>query len=141
MLYARSIPTRYFTPQEANEVVPAIRAYLLKIREDGQALVALERARLEAESEQEVARIGEVMTRRVLGQAHLLDRIHALGAELMDPLELGRVRFPAMRNGEPVWLIWNLGEPKIERWSPIGAPLFGSRAASESTRVGWEWRN
>lgn len=140
MLHARSVPPRYFTPQEANELVPTIRAYLRKVRDHGRELRELERA-LEAASEGDDVRIREQMELCAQGQAHLLDRILELGAELIDPLELGRVRFPAMRNGEPVWLIWNMDDPKVEKWAPISTQVFGPRPVAPSARVRWEWRN
>ncbi|MEO1227585.1 MAG: DUF2203 family protein [Myxococcota bacterium] len=141
MLSARTLPSRYFTPQEANELIPTIRAFLLKIHEHTRTLLRIER---------ELDALGPVPAREALliqreererGQTHLLERIEALGAELVDPLELGRVRFPAMRNGEPVWLLWNLGEAKVESWTPMGGQLFGPRPLAGTVPVRWEWRN
>lgn len=141
MLNARSVPPRYFTPQEANELVPTIRAYLNKVRDHGRELLALEREVARAETEAQREEIRQAMDRCVLGQAHLLERILEMGAELMDPLEIGRVRFPAMRNGEPVWLIWHMGESKVEKWAPIAPQVFGPRPLDPSAPVRWEWRN
>lgn len=141
MLNPRSIPSRYFTPQEANELVPTVRAYMLALREHGQALLDIARA-LDANIDPETrVNLEAEQADRELGQGHLLERLGDLGAELMDPLEMGRIRFPAVRNGEPVWLIWNLGDAKIERWAPIGARVFGPRPVDERTPVRWEWRN
>lgn len=141
MLHARAVPPRYFTPQEANELVPTLRAYLFKVRAQGQELRQLEHARQAAGSAEERQRIDEAKRQVQLGQGHLLDRILDLGAELLDPLELGRVRFPALRNGEPVWLYWTLGEPRVLKWAPVSARLFGPRPVKEPGAVRWEWRN
>lgn len=140
MLHAKSLPARYFTPQEANELVPTIRAYLLKLREHAIALLELER-RLDDAGHEERAPLETQKAERELGQSHLIDRIAELGAELIDPLEVGRVRFPAMRNGEPVWLIWNLGDAKVEKWTPMGSRVFGPQMGPESRAPRWEWRN
>lgn len=142
MLHTRSMPSRYFTPQEANELVPTIRAYLLAIHDHTRALLRLSRDWDTAADEAAREEIARQRSTREVGQAHLLTRIEDLGAELMDPLEIGRVRFPAMRNGEPVWLLWNLGETKIENWTPMGTQIFGARPVSGGpSRVRWEWRN
>lgn len=141
MLYASSAPPRYFTPQEANAVVPSIRAYLFKIREHGRVLREIERALDDASGEEERARLRLERSQRAAAQAHLLERIGALGGELIDPLELGQVRFRAMRNGEPVWLVWHLEDRRVERWTPIASRIFGQRPPQNEPRVGWEWRN
>lgn len=141
MFNARTLPARYFTPQEANELIPTVRAYLLKVHEHTRALLRLERDldNLGASPEREALLVQREERER--GQAHLLERIAALGAELMDPVEVGRVRFPALRNGEPVWLLWNLGEATIESWTPMGSQVFGARPLAGPLRVRWEWRN
>lgn len=142
MLYPRSVPMRYFTPQEANELLPLVRAYLLKVREHAEALRHLERAIDDCSDALERDELENIRADRELGQSHLLERLGELGAELMEPVELGMVRFPAMRNGEPVWLVWLVGEAKVARWARIGPPLFGFRARDEeAASVRWEWRN
>ena len=141
MLSPRSLPPRYFTPQEANELVPRVRAYLLALRKHGRALRDIDRALDAAVAADARAELERARAEHELGQAHLLERIAALGAELVDPLEMGRVRFPAMRNGEPVWLFWSLGEPKVKTWAPIGARVFGSRPVRGDPGARWEWKN
>ena len=141
MLSVRSIPLRYFTPQEANELIPTVRAYLFKIREHGQVLLALERTLEQTIGDEQRHALEATIGNRALAQAHLLDRLDELGAELIDPLEMGRVRFPALRNGEPVWLVWHVGEPRVERWTPIGSRVFGPRKVDEGFSVRWEWKN
>jgi hypothetical protein len=45
----------------------------------------------------------------------LIHRIEALGCIVKD-IDLGLVDFPSMRNGEPVYLCWKAGEPRIAHW-------------------------
>lgn len=141
MLSSRLMPERYFTPQEANDLVPTVRAYFRKIQEHGQVLLQLEKQFNEAKTPSDRLPIEEEIASRELGQAHLLERIDALGAQIIDPLEMGRVRFPALRNGEPVWLVWTLNEAKVQSWAPMRSRIFGQQPVDQSTEVRWEWRN
>ena len=141
MLSSRLMPPRYFTPQEANDLVPTIRAYFLKIQEHGQVLLQLKRQLDLAHRVRDTQTLEEEVASRELGQAHLLDRIEALGAQILDPLEMGRVRFPALRNGEPVWLVWSLGHAHVQHWMPMRGQVFGAQPMDRATTVRWEWRN
>ncbi|MBX2810325.1 MAG: DUF2203 domain-containing protein [Myxococcales bacterium] len=141
MLSSWLMPGRYFTPQEANDLVPTIRAYFRKIREHGQVLLELEKRMAVVITDEDRHPLEREIARRESGQAHLLDRIDALGAQIIDPLEMGRVRFPALRNGEPVWLVWNLHETQVNQWTPMRSFVFGQRPVDQAKDVRWEWRN
>lgn len=45
----------------------------------------------------------------------LVEEIHALGVELKD-VELGLIDFPAVHDGEDVYLCWQFGEDRIRFW-------------------------
>ena len=45
----------------------------------------------------------------------LIYRIEALGCVVKD-IDLGLVDFPSMRDDEPIYLCWKLGEPKVAYW-------------------------
>jgi len=57
--------------------------------------------------------------------ARLIYRIEAFGCVLKD-IDLGLVDFPAMRDDEPIYLCWKLGEPRVGYWHGI-EESFGSR--------------
>ena len=54
----------------------------------------------------------------------LLHRILATGAEVKD-INTGLLDFPALRNGQPVYLCWKYGEEKIEFWHEIETGFAG----------------
>ncbi|HZV77065.1 MAG TPA: DUF2203 domain-containing protein [Candidatus Babeliales bacterium] len=45
----------------------------------------------------------------------LIYRIESLGCVVKD-IDLGLIDFPSMRDDEPVYLCWKLGEPKVAYW-------------------------
>lgn len=114
--------SRTYTIEEANALVPEVRAVLLQIaveqrrlaqaheemhrrlEGDGDPVALAEAGRHEAE----MAEIAEGI--RTL-QAHL----EARGIQLRD-LEMGLVDFPAERDGRRVWLCWRLSDPRVAFW-------------------------
>lgn len=115
-------PERTFTIEEANALVPEVRAVLLQMAVEQQRLqrahhemhLRLEgngdpSARSDADRlEAEVAQIADDI--RSL-QLHLNER----GIVVRD-LEMGLVDFPAERDGRRVWLCWRLADPAVAFW-------------------------
>ena len=113
---------RSYTIDEANALVPQVRAVLLQMAVEqrrldashadmhrqldanGDPTAAAEAGRREAE----VADIREGMRTLLL---HLAD----LEVELRD-IEMGLVDFPGERDGEAVWLCWRLADPRVAFW-------------------------
>jgi hypothetical protein len=48
----------------------------------------------------------------------LIHRIESFGCIVKD-IDLGLVDFPAVHEGEPVYLCWKAGEPRITHWHSI----------------------
>ena len=115
---------RIYTIDEANDLIPQVRAVLLQL--------AVEQRRLDAShaemhrqldangdpgsaaaagrQEAEVADIRE-------GMRTLLLHLSEMGVELRD-LEMGLIDFPGERDGAPVWLCWRLSDPSVAFWHP-----------------------
>lgn len=113
---------RVYTIEQANDLIPQVRAVLLQL--------ALEQRRLDAShaemhrqldangdpaaaaaavrQEAEVAEIRE-------GMRTLLVHLGEMGVELRD-VEMGLVDFPGERDGQPVWLCWRLADPSVAFW-------------------------
>jgi hypothetical protein len=114
---------RTFTPEEANSALRHVRPL-------AERMVEL-RARLtELEGEQrEVVRIvagngsgegvGDARTPEFAQLARELQEVttelHLLGVQVKDA-DSGLLDFPAVRDGEPVLLCWQVGEPAVEWW-------------------------
>jgi hypothetical protein len=116
-----------YTIDEANELLPQVRAVLLQL--------AVEKAKLEAAVNalathgsgetngnaahaDALARSEAEMTQIGGGMRALVEHLESLGIELRD-LEQGLVDFPGERDGRPVWLCWVLSEPAVAHWHPI----------------------
>jgi hypothetical protein len=113
---------RIYTIDEANALVPQVRAVLLQMAVEqrrldashadmhrqldanGDPTAAAEAGRREAE----VAEIRE-------GMRTLLLHLSELEVELRD-IEMGLVDFPGERDGEAVWLCWRLADPRVAFW-------------------------
>ena len=119
---------RHWTPEQANELLPIVGAIVRRVRdarrrlaEEGLDTDFTERAlatgggwpgREHAEASVEVA----------LGLA-TLDRLDIVVRDL----ERGLVDFPALRDGDEVYLCWLLDEPSVGHWHGIETGFAGRR--------------
>jgi hypothetical protein len=113
---------RTYTIDEANALVPEVRAVLLQLavqhQHVGQAHEELhdllsangagQNAEREARLEREIAELDA-------GIRGLLNHLATLGVQVRD-LEMGLVDFPGERDGRPVWLCWRLSDPRVSHW-------------------------
>jgi len=58
---------------------------------------------------------------------NLLHKVQATGALVKD-MSSGLLDFPAIRNGQEVYLCWKVGEEKIEYWHEIEAGFAGRQS-------------
>jgi hypothetical protein len=119
---------RRYSIEEANAILPQVRAVLLQLAVEkgrlGNAVAALAahsdgsagngnvaHADAMARSEAEMSEIGG-------GMRALVEHLESLGVELRD-LEQGLVDLPGMRDGRPVWLCWRLAEAEVGYWHAL----------------------
>lgn len=93
----------YFTPEEANRVLPEVRKLVSRI------------VKLKTEIDQAT---GKQRNSLVDELGVLISRLEELGVELKDT-QSGLADFPAKKFGEPVYLCWKLGEPEVMYWHEI----------------------
>jgi hypothetical protein len=119
---------KLFSPERANALIPKLepiieellekrRDLAIKLLESDPALHHAEprRPRLAAaRSALPAPRFAEL--KHEIGR--LIYRIESFGCVVKD-IDLGLVDFPAMRDDEPVYLCWKLGEPSVEYWHGI----------------------
>ena len=120
---------KIFTVEEANALLPNVRAIVGKIQ---RAHRKLSQYREEAKKAAEAAERGgggfpdgvayaAILT--VLTQQ--LSELEALGVQLKD-FERGLVDFPSLRDGRVVLLCWQLGEgDELEWWHDVDAGFAG----------------
>ena len=118
---------RWFTPAEAEELLPEVTRSLLAIREARQVVLAGgERLRRRAELNgggPEQTEYGEAM--QMLRRE--VEALTELGIVLRDP-EKGLVDFPSRIDGADAFLCWRLGEDRVAFWHGPESGFAGRRA-------------
>jgi hypothetical protein len=118
---------RHFTLEEANSLLPRIEPLLVELREQRDRLTDAEAHELLSGA---APTNGGGQPGRSVGEAFL--RVRDLLAELAEAgivlrdIDRGLIDFPAIRDGQEVYLCWQLGEERIEFWHEPEAG-FGGR--------------
>lgn len=121
------IHDRHFTVAEANAALDWIRPRLDALREardrlgDRDAHESLGEAAPTNGGGSHGRTIGEGF----LEVRGLLAELHAAGVVLRD-LDRGLIDFPALRDGEEIYLCWELGEDNVDHWHGLDSG-FGGR--------------
>ncbi|HET9598793.1 MAG TPA: DUF2203 domain-containing protein [Anaeromyxobacteraceae bacterium] len=135
---------RFFTLEEANALLPALR---LALGDVARLRSELERAIVDVGGAEIAARVlqrGERAPRgkeaegaRLLAVAEqvtdAVERVNAMGCVLKDA-DAGLVDFYALKDDEPVFLCWQLGEPVVAHWHSLEGG-FASREQIEGVEI------
>lgn len=117
---------RVFTVAEADTLLPELRERLARIRQARDAIVAGTHEvndRLAAESG---GVEGSALYEASRALRSEVEALNALGVVLRDP-STGLIDFPAVRDGEEVWLCWRDGEDAVRYWHPHDTGFSGRR--------------
>jgi len=128
---------RYFTPEEANDLLPKVRlaAEELVERRLAARAVAAKRAQLVTRiagnggdfDPQEPRELEEDFERETAAMAEAVERLERLGVIVKDA-DRGLVDFPALReSGEEVLLCWQVGEDEIAYWHGLEEGFAGRK--------------
>ena len=127
---------RYFTVEEANEVLPAVRVFMERLQ--GHRRTLAESQAEHAELAQRIAGNGGDLSPREVGEvqvrvedeaaaiARCIEGIQELGGMVKD-LDAGLVDFLHKRKGEDVLLCWKLGEDEITHWHGLEEGFTGRK--------------
>jgi hypothetical protein len=130
------VAERVFTVEEANALLETVRPL-------AEQMVAHRRALAEAMARQEriegrvrgngggippgePAELAAAVAEEAEAVAKCLERIQELGAVVKD-LDAGLVDFPALRDGEEIFLCWRLGEDEISYWHGLEEGFAGRK--------------
>lgn len=120
---------KMFTVQEANELIPRLKALIEKLKAKRDDLSALE---MEVDvlelltqsneggvpNEQVALKLAEY--ERAVNEFYgVIEDVHSTGCFLKD-IELGLVDFYTVYKGRVVYLCWSLEEPEVTSWHDIG---------------------
>ena len=128
---------RYFTAEEANELLPEVRLAAEELVEHRLAAraVAAKRAQLVTRiagnggdfDPQEPRELEEDFERETAAMTEAVARLERLGVIVKDA-DRGLVDFPALReSGEEVLLCWQVGEDEIAYWHGLEEGFAGRK--------------
>jgi hypothetical protein len=131
------VAERYFTPDEANELLPEVRrlADEMVAHRRSLAVATVRHARVAAKiagngggvRPHEVDELRTAMEQEAAEVARRVEELTALGVLVKD-LDQGLVDFPARRGDEDVLLCWRLGEDEVAYWHSVEEGFAGRRS-------------
>ena len=123
---------RYFTLEEADRALEVIRPLLDEIQAIRQKILS-KQPEVWPAIEKSAGNGGNPALSRMVVDFERLDsllhRVQDTGALVKD-INTGLLDFPAMRNGQEVYLCWKTGELRIEFWHEIEAGFAGRQPIS-----------
>jgi len=130
------VAERYFTPAEANELLPTVRPLAERMVAHRRALaVATARhARLAAKiagngggvNPQQVDELRAAVESEAAAIVECVEELHSLGVVVKD-LDQGLLDFPALRGDEEVLLCWHVGEEEVAFWHGLEEGFAGRK--------------
>jgi hypothetical protein len=122
---------KYFTVDEANRLIPQIKAIVEQLRQEGRRLLS-HRPTAEAVAQKAGGNGGGSDAATYLSDysqtfGRGLAQLQALGVLLKD-VERGLIDFPHQREGREVYLCWKYGEERIDYWHETDSGYGGRQA-------------
>lgn len=121
------MPVHYFTVEEANAALPALRAIVAKMLAARQRIVDAQ-PQVWPVLEKAAGNGGSPLASTVLEDFEIVQRsvkaIQKMGIELKD-INTGLVDFLAERDGRDVYLCWRYDEPSVAHWHDLEAGFNG----------------
>lgn len=130
---------KYFTPEEANQALPLVRAIVTDIvrqfRDVQERKERLERIRRPKNASregtdlysEEVSQIEDELEKDAATLQGYIDELGKLGVQLKDFVR-GLVDFPSIMDGREVYLCWLLGEEEVTHWHELDAGFQGRQS-------------
>ena len=115
-------PERLFRVDEANAIVPRLALLIermqrgaLRLQEEMQSLAEESGVELAALATDDLVRARPAARVLIEELDAVVSEIEQSGVHLKD-VQLGLVDFPAVKDGEAVYLCWQFGEPEVAFW-------------------------
>jgi hypothetical protein len=131
------VAERYFTPEEANALLPEVRALAERMvaHRRSLALATVRHARIAAKiagngggvNPHDVDELRAAMEAEARAVAGCVEELNELGVQVKD-LDEGLVDFPALRGDEEVLLCWRLGEDEVAYWHGADEGFAGRKS-------------
>jgi hypothetical protein len=130
------VADRYFTADEANELLAQVRPLVEQMvaHRRSLALATVRHARIAATiatngggvRPHEVDRLQATIDAEAAEVVRCVETLQALGVLVKD-LDEGLIDFPALRGGEEVLLCWRLGEEEVAFWHTVEDGFAGRK--------------
>jgi hypothetical protein len=131
------VAERHFTVEEANALLPEVRALTDEMvrHRRALALATVRHSRIAAKiagngggvTAHEVDELKSTIGTEAQAVALCIDELNALGVQVKD-LDEGLVDFPAWRGDEEVLLCWRLGEDEVAFWHGADEGFAGRKS-------------
>lgn len=106
----------FFTPRQANELLPEMKETVLQI--------------ISIKKEADSVNDDDKMTVAMKHLEKEIQKLEELGCVLKD-MSIGLIDFPAVRLGRRVWLCWKLGEETVSFWHGLNEGYAGRKSVDE----------
>jgi hypothetical protein len=130
------VAARYFTPEQANELLPSVRLLVKQLVSHRRALAVatVRHARIATKiagngggvRPHEVDELQSTIDAEATGVVRCVEELQALGVLVKD-LDQGLVDFPARNGDDEVLLCWRLGEDEVAFWHTLDDGFAGRR--------------
>lgn len=135
-------PTRLFTLEQANSMLPLVRAITKDIvmcarelSERRQRVLALRGGAKPRPGDiyfEELSQAEQALEKEDARLEAFVTELLALGVELKSPIE-GLIDFPTVIEGKPALLCWKLGEPSVLFWHDLESGFSGRQPITPET--------
>ena len=119
--------TKYFTPEEANRILPQVRDFVTQIMQAREAIIQAQ-PELWPVLEKSVGNGGSRKAGEVLHEFTRVENgvkgLQEIGCVLKD-MSIGLVDFPTIRDGREVLLCWKYDEPEVMFWHDLQSGYQG----------------
>ncbi len=124
-----NLEKRYFTYEEAEQMLPKVERMILELQAIDKALDLLETVELEIDEESEeqvryVMKFNKEFHKLSYRYYLLLEKLDGMGIVVKD-LEEGLVDFYHTYRGRDVFLCWKLGEKQLGYWHEVNRGYHG----------------
>lgn len=139
---------RYFTPEEANQALPLVRAIVgdivrqfRDVRERKERLEQIREMRGAKSRDahdvysEEVSQMEDELEKDASVLQGFIDELDKIGVQLKD-VSRGLVDFPALMDGREVYLCWLLGEDDVTHWHELDAGFQGRQSLLADSMTG-----
>ena len=121
--------TKYFTPAEANQALPLVRALVEDVMQAREIIIKAQ-PELWPVLEKSIGNGGSKKAGELLHEFRRVENgiksLQQIGCELKD-MSIGLVDFPTLRDGREALLCWKYDEPEVAFWHDLQSGYAGRK--------------